>query len=55
MLFFLGSRNGTFVVHTRRSQGGWDAIAVGDLNEDGKDDVVVANNEDDTVTVLLSR
>jgi hypothetical protein len=32
-----------------------DRVATGDINGDGKDDMVIANNGDGTITILLSR
>ncbi|MFP5226749.1 MAG: FG-GAP-like repeat-containing protein [Acidobacteriota bacterium] len=51
----LGNGNGTFTAAAASPQTGTfpTAIAVGDFNGDGKDDVAVSNSQDDTVTILI--
>jgi FG-GAP-like repeat/FG-GAP repeat len=45
---------GRFTEHSVSFGGGWGSVAIADLNGDGKDDLIVANNENDTITILLS-
>jgi len=46
--------DGRFTEHSGTFPGGWGSVAIADLNGDGKDDLIVANNADNTVTVSLS-
>jgi hypothetical protein len=56
LVLFMGAKGGTFQSSTISLKDiGWSGIAVGDLNSDGKDDIVVSNNASGTVTVLLSK
>ena len=55
LVVFLGSRDGRFhaVTHAARASSG--GIAIADLNGDGRDDIVRANSEEGTITILVSR
>jgi len=55
VMIFLGHRDLTFSRFTQASAGGWGSIAVADLNGDGHDDLVTANDNDESVTLYLSR
>ncbi len=55
LVIFKGSREGKFTASTQASKGGWGGIAVADLNGDGKDDLVTADNNDGTITIFLSK
>lgn len=55
LVLFLGSRDGTYQTSTREIQTGWSGIAVADLDADGTDDIVVSNNEANTITILFNR
>jgi FG-GAP-like repeat/FG-GAP repeat len=63
LMFYMGSKNGTFQISTKDVQTGWSGLAIADLNGDGKDDIVVSNGLMDTeqspplgtITILLSK
>ena len=51
-----GDNSGTFQNQTTYSVGSEPLdVAVGDFNEDNKLDIVVANNGDNTISILLNR
>ena len=51
----LGNGNGTFQAQQTFATGHAPlSVAVGDVNGDGKPDIVVANDSNDTVSVLLN-
>lgn len=55
-VIFLGTREGNvFRRVTHASAGGWGGVAVADVNKDGRDDVITANETDGSVTVYLSQ
>jgi FG-GAP-like repeat len=54
VFFFLAAKNGSFSVSRRSVPTGWGGIAVGHL-EAGKDDLVVANHDLGTITILRSK
>ncbi len=55
LFFFMGARDGTFHVLTRRVPTGWGGVALADLTGNGKDDVIVSNNNQGTITILFSK
>jgi hypothetical protein len=53
---FLGSKTGAFQSSIRQLKDiGWSGLTTGDLNGDGKDDIVVGNNAEGTITILFSK
>jgi FG-GAP-like repeat/FG-GAP repeat len=55
IFMFLGSSNGSFRTFQRQVQTGWSDVAVGDLDGDKKDDIVVSNSSAGTVTILFNK
>ena len=55
LMLFMGSRNGEFVRFEHTTAGGWGSVAVADLNADGKDDLIHANDGKGSVTIYFSR
>ncbi len=55
VFFFMGTKDGRFRISSRSVETGWSGLAVADLNGDGKDDVVVPNNTQGTITILFSK
>jgi hypothetical protein len=56
LMVFLGSKDGTFQVSSREVRGlGFSGLALADLNGDGKDDIVAANNSAGKITILFSK
>ncbi len=56
MMVLLGDGSGGFADYTWFDVGAWygpDSVAVGDVNGDGKQDVVIANDWQDTIDVFL--
>lgn len=56
LVIFLGTREGNvFRRVTHASAGGWGGVAVADVNKDGRDDVITANEGDGSATLYLSQ
>lgn len=55
LILFLGSKGGAFRASTREVQTGWSGLAVGDLDGDGRDEIIVSNNPSNTVTILYGK
>jgi hypothetical protein len=55
VFFFLAAKDGSFSTSSRSVPTGWGGLAIGDLDGDRKDDVVVANHDSGTITILLSK
>lgn len=55
IFFFMGTKNGTFNVFSRSVATGWGGVALADLTGNGKNDVVVSNNRQNTITILFSK
>ena len=55
LIFFMGTKNGTFDVFSRSVPTGWGSVTLADLTGNGKDDVVASNNAMGTITILLSK
>jgi hypothetical protein len=55
LILFLGSKGGAFEISTRSVETGWSGFAVGNLRDDGKDDIIVSNNSSGTITIFLSK
>lgn len=55
LFFFMGTKNGGFAVFTRSMATGWGGLALADLTGNGKDDVIVSNNTQGTITILFSK
>ncbi|HEV2289116.1 MAG TPA: VCBS repeat-containing protein [Candidatus Acidoferrales bacterium] len=55
LFFFMGTKDGEFRVFNRDVATGWGGLAVGKLDGSGKDEVVVANHDQDTITILFSK
>jgi hypothetical protein len=55
LILFLGSKDGTFEISTRSVETGWSGLAVGDLRDNGKDDIIVSNNSSGTITIFFSK
>ena len=55
LFFFIGTKSGTFTVSTRDMPTGWGGLALADLTGDGKDDVLVSNNNAGTLTILFGK
>jgi hypothetical protein len=54
-ILFLGHRDLTFTRFTQSSAGGWGSIAIADLNGDGRDDLITADNDEGRITLYLSQ
>lgn len=54
LFFFMGTKNGTFDIFSRKMPTGWGGIALADLTGNGKEDVVVSNAAAGTITILFS-
>jgi hypothetical protein len=55
VMMLLGTKSGSFQPESVDVPTGWGGLAVADLNRDGKDDIVVSNNSQGTITVLEYR
>jgi hypothetical protein len=57
LFFLVGTKDGTFKVSSQSvSTGwGWPGLALADLTRNGKDDIIVSNNRQGTITILLSQ
>lgn len=55
LIFFMGTKDGTFDVFSRDLATGWGGIALADLTGKGKDEIIVSNNKAGTITILSSR
>ena len=55
LFFFLATKNGAFESLSRSISTGWGGLALADLTGSGKDEVLVSNEKQGTVTILHSR
>lgn len=55
LFFFAGRKDHKFDVFTRTIPTGWGGLALADLTGNGKDDVIVSNNNQGTITILFSK
>jgi hypothetical protein len=55
LAIFVGQAGNEFSRTNLPSAGGWGGVSIADLNSDGRDDLITANNSDGTVTVYLSK
>ena len=56
LMFFMGTKDGGYRITSRAMKDiGWSGLDVADLNGDGKADVVVANHEAGTITILFRK
>jgi hypothetical protein len=54
-MMLLGTKSGSFQPESVDVPTGWGGLAVADLNRNDKDDIVVSNNSQGTITVLEYR
>jgi hypothetical protein len=54
LAIFRNSGDGQFAPTSQSVPGGWGSVAISDLNGDGKADLIIANNENGTITILGS-
>ena len=55
LAIFIGGSGGALARYTHTSAGGWGSIAAADVNGDGRDNLITANEDDGTITVDLSQ
>jgi VCBS repeat protein len=55
LAIFLGHAGNTFTRMNLPSAGGWGGVAVADLNSDRRDDLITANNSDESITIYFSK
>ena len=55
VFFFRRTKNGAFETFSRKVSTGWGLLALADLTGSGKDDVLVSNNKEGTLTILRSK
>ena len=55
VFLFLATKDGSFSNSNRSVPTGWGGAAVGDLDSDGKADVVISNNNSGTITILFNK
>jgi hypothetical protein len=55
LFFLMGTKNSSFESVSRGISTGWGGLALADLTGSGKDDVLVSNEREGTVTILHSR
>jgi hypothetical protein len=55
VFFLMGTKDGSFESVSRSISTGWGGLALADLTGSGKDDVLVSNEREGTVTILHSR
>jgi FG-GAP-like repeat/FG-GAP repeat len=55
VIIFLGHPGGEYTRFIQPAEGGWGSIAVADLNGDGRDDLITANNGNGTITIYFSQ